>query len=89
MARTLVKMDQEDRIALFLDYENLALGARDHLGGMTFDFRPIAVALAERGRVVVRRAYHNIFLVRLTGDGRCHDFVEYYMREPAGQEGVV
>ncbi len=50
-------MDQEDRIALFLDYENLALGARDHLGGLTFDLRPIADALAERGRVVVRRAY--------------------------------
>jgi len=50
-------VDQEDRIALFLDYENLALGARDHLGGMTFDLRPIADALAERGRVVVRRAY--------------------------------
>lgn len=49
--------DHEERIALFLDYENLALGARDHLGGMTFDFRPIADALAERGRVVVRRAY--------------------------------
>jgi uncharacterized protein (TIGR00288 family) len=50
-------VDQEERIALFLDYENLALGARDHLGGMVFDFRPIADALAERGRVVVRRAY--------------------------------
>jgi uncharacterized protein (TIGR00288 family) len=50
-------VDQEDRIALFLDYENLALGARDHLGGMRFDFRPIADSLAERGRVVVRRAY--------------------------------
>ncbi|SCE92359.1 NYN domain-containing protein [Micromonospora mirobrigensis] len=50
-------MDQEDRIALFLDYENLALGAREHLGGGTFDLRPIADALAERGRVVVRRAY--------------------------------
>jgi uncharacterized protein (TIGR00288 family) len=50
-------VDHEDRIALFLDYENLALGARDHLGGMTFDFRPVADALAERGRVVVRRAY--------------------------------
>jgi uncharacterized protein (TIGR00288 family) len=50
-------VDQEDRIALFLDYENLALGARDHLGGMAFDFRPVADALAERGRVVVRRAY--------------------------------
>jgi hypothetical protein len=50
-------VDQEDRIALFLDYENLALGARDHLGGMRFDLRPIADALAERGRVLVRRAY--------------------------------
>ncbi|MER7442548.1 NYN domain-containing protein [Micromonospora avicenniae] len=50
-------MDQEDRIALFLDYENLALGFRDHHGGTAFDFRPVADALAERGRVVVRRAY--------------------------------
>ncbi|GAA1641082.1 NYN domain-containing protein [Actinoplanes couchii] len=50
-------MDQEERIALFLDYENLAIGARDHLGGMRFDLRPVTDALAERGRVVVRRAY--------------------------------
>jgi uncharacterized protein (TIGR00288 family) len=50
-------VDQEDRIALFLDYENLALGARDHLGGGKFDLRPVTDALAERGRVVVRRAY--------------------------------
>src|SRR4051794_14253628 len=55
--RTLTGVDQEERIALFLDYENLALGARDNLGGMAFDFRPIGDALAERGRVVVRRAY--------------------------------
>lgn len=50
-------VDDEDRIALFLDYENLALGARDHLGGMSFDLKPIMDALAERGRTVVRRAY--------------------------------
>ena len=50
-------MDPEERIALFLDYENLAIGARDHLGGMTFDLLPVTDALAERGRVVVRRAY--------------------------------
>nr|WP_281386793.1 PIN domain-containing protein [Jiangella mangrovi] len=42
---------------MFLDYENLAIGARDSLGGIAFDVRPIADALAERGRVVVRRAY--------------------------------
>jgi uncharacterized protein (TIGR00288 family) len=50
-------MDDEDRIALFLDYENLAIGARESLGGVSFDVRPITDALAERGRVVVRRAY--------------------------------
>ncbi|MEA2000614.1 MAG: NYN domain-containing protein [Actinomycetota bacterium] len=46
----------EERIGLFIDYENLAIGARDDLG-IEFDFKPIADALAERGRVVVRRAY--------------------------------
>src|SRR5687767_5039727 len=50
-------MAEEERIALFLDYENLAIGARDDLGGMEFDLRPLADAVAERGRVVVRRAY--------------------------------
>ena len=50
-------MSDEERIALFLDYENLAIGARDRLGSAGFDFRPVADALAERGRVVVRRAY--------------------------------
>ncbi len=47
----------DERIALFLDYENLAIGARDALGGLAFDFKPIGDALAERGRVVSRRAY--------------------------------
>jgi uncharacterized LabA/DUF88 family protein len=48
---------EEERIALFVDFENLAIGARDELGGMEFDFEPIGNALAERGRVVSRRAY--------------------------------
>jgi hypothetical protein len=50
-------ISDDERIALFLDYENLAIGARDGLGVTPFDFGPIADALAERGRVVVRRAY--------------------------------
>ena len=49
--------NDDERIALFLDYENLAIGARDGLGVTPFDFSPIADALAERGRVVARRAY--------------------------------
>ena len=48
--------DQEPRIAVFLDYENLAIGAQDNLGH-PFDFGPVADALAERGRVIVRKAY--------------------------------
>ncbi len=47
----------DERIALFLDYENLAIGAREALGGAMFDLKPVADALAERGRVVSRRAY--------------------------------
>jgi uncharacterized LabA/DUF88 family protein len=48
---------EEERIALFLDFENLAIGAREALRGHEFDLKPIADALAERGRVVSRRAY--------------------------------
>jgi uncharacterized LabA/DUF88 family protein len=48
---------EEERIALFLDYENLAIGARDNLSGLQFDLRPVLDALAERGRVIARKAY--------------------------------
>jgi len=48
---------EEERIALFMDYENLAISAREDLGGAVFDFTPVADALAERGRVIARRAY--------------------------------
>jgi uncharacterized protein (TIGR00288 family) len=47
---------EEERIAVFVDYENLAIGANQDLG-VDFQFKPVADALAERGRVVVRRAY--------------------------------
>jgi uncharacterized protein (TIGR00288 family) len=46
----------EERIALLIDYENLAIGAREDLR-TNFQMGPVADALAERGRVVVRRAY--------------------------------
>ena len=36
--------DNEERIALFVDYENLAIGARQDLGIARFDFGPIARA---------------------------------------------
>lgn len=46
---------EEERIALFLDYENLAIGARDRGGPL--DVGVIMDALSERGRIVIRRAY--------------------------------
>ncbi len=48
---------EEERIALFLDYENLAIGAREHLHGSHFELIPVLDALAERGRVIARKAY--------------------------------
>src|SRR5690606_17175884 len=48
---------EEERIALFVDFENLAIGAREAGATGEFDFEPISNALAERGRVVSRRAY--------------------------------
>jgi uncharacterized protein (TIGR00288 family) len=53
--RFLWMANDEERIALFLDFENLALGARDR--GEKLDMEVILNALSERGRVVVRRAY--------------------------------
>lgn len=47
--------NEEDRVALFLDFENLAIGAQER--GETLDMGVIVDALAERGRIVVRRAY--------------------------------
>lgn len=49
-------MTKEERLGVYLDYENLAIGARENLG-RPFDYGPVADAMAERGRVVVRRAY--------------------------------
>ncbi|MGH3441066.1 MAG: NYN domain-containing protein [Nitriliruptorales bacterium] len=48
-------LPQEERLALYIDYENLAIGARDT--GYRFDVAPLADVHAERGRLVVRRAY--------------------------------
>ena len=47
--------NEEERIAIFIDFENLALGARDR--GSKLDPAVIMDALTERGRVVVRRSY--------------------------------
>lgn len=52
----------EERLALFIDHENVAIGARDI--GYRFEIGPLVEALAERGRLVVRRAYADWNLFR-------------------------
>lgn len=47
--------NSEDRLALFIDHENVAIGARDI--GYKFKIAPLLDALAERGRLLVRRSY--------------------------------
>ena len=52
----------DERIALFIDFENLAIGAKDR--GEKLDMSVIMDALSERGRVVVRRSYADWNLFR-------------------------
>ncbi len=52
----------EERLALYVDHENVAIGARDI--GYRFDPQPLVEALAERGRLVLRRAYADWNLFR-------------------------
>jgi uncharacterized protein (TIGR00288 family) len=52
----------EERLAMFIDHENVAIGARDI--GYRFEVAPLTEALAERGRLVVRRAYADWNLFR-------------------------
>ena len=49
-------MAQEPLIAVFVDFENLALGARDMKGGQ-FDIKLVLKRLLEKGRIVFKRAY--------------------------------
>jgi uncharacterized protein (TIGR00288 family) len=50
-------MSQEPRIAVYVDFENLALGVRDMKGDATFDIKLVLKRLLEKGRIVSKRAY--------------------------------
>ena len=49
--------DDEPRIAVFVDFENLAIGARDMRGQQTFQIEVVLRRLLEKGRIVFKRAY--------------------------------
>ena len=52
----------EERLAVFVDHENVAIGARSV--GLRFDPQPLMDALAERGRLISRKAYADWNLFR-------------------------
>jgi uncharacterized protein (TIGR00288 family) len=52
----------EERLAVFIDHENVAIGSRSV--GLRFDPKPLTDALAERGRLITRRAYADWNLFR-------------------------
>jgi len=50
-------MSEEPSIAVFIDFENLAIGVRDLKGADTFRIELVLKRLLEKGRVVYKRAY--------------------------------
>jgi hypothetical protein len=58
------------------DAEYRALAVDGHLGIAVGESRYRNEDLS-----AVERTYHNVFLCRFDGDGRCEDFVEYFMLE--------
>ncbi len=50
-------MSEEPLIAVFVDFENLALGVRDMKGRAEFQIQLILKRLLEKGRIVSKRAY--------------------------------
>ncbi|HEU4431542.1 MAG TPA: NYN domain-containing protein [Myxococcota bacterium] len=50
-------MADEPRIAVFVDFENLAIGARDMRGQESFRIEVVLRRLLEKGRIVFKRAY--------------------------------
>jgi len=49
-------MDKEPAIAIFVDFENLALGVKD-IKGAKFEIDLVVKRLLEKGRIVYKRAY--------------------------------
>jgi uncharacterized protein (TIGR00288 family) len=48
---------EEPLIAVFVDFENLALGVRDMKGNVEFELALVLKRLLEKGRIVSKRAY--------------------------------
>jgi len=50
-----MRQDRETNLALFIDFDNVALGARD--ARQRFDIQPLLHRLLEKGKIIVKKAY--------------------------------
>jgi len=50
-----MSQDRETNLALFIDFDNVALGARD--ARQRFDIQPLLHRLLEKGKIIVKKAY--------------------------------
>lgn len=48
--------DNEPKIALFIDYDNIAIGLKEY-GSQTFDVHRVIQRILEKGRIIFKRAY--------------------------------
>ena len=62
-------MSLEPLIAVFVDFENLAIGVR-HMKAGTFQIQLVLKRLLEKGRIVYKRAYCDWSITRT----RCANF---------------
>ncbi|MCB2212629.1 NYN domain-containing protein [bacterium] len=53
--------DHENLIALFIDYDNIAIGLKES-GGKPFEVRRVLERLLEKGRIIYKRAYADWYL---------------------------
>ena len=66
---------------------------KDEPGDTTFDWRPLVESSDVSilvGTTVYReppRTYSNLWVVRLDPDGRCREFTEWWMEQPAAASG--
>ena len=67
-----MRNSQENNLALFVDFDNVALGARD--AGVRIDIHVMLQRLLEKGKIIVKRAYadwshYKEYMTELHGEG--------------------
>ena len=80
-------------VASWLGDDTPGASSRDAAGTYAGSYAPVAVdgdavvatgtsSYTESPDGPVIRVFHNCFVMRFDGDGRCREFTEYYMKQP-------